>query len=433
MILVSAASIMLLLCCLCSDGSAFSPQPEHHRLYLAQDTSDDNKLLITETSPTESLIQALEYAEYAYQRRNAAIWLGERSAKEAIPYLLKGLKDPEEVVKSGAAKGLALIGEKSIHATVLEELKANLADADPQVRQYSAYVLGQFGKKAGKEDPEIVETLENLAQDENELVRVEVIYALYEIGSPSSENIFVQALKDDEPRVRQYAATALGEIKTPMSAEALVSTLENETDEDVRGTIAAALGKHGSAYAVTALLAVLPHEKEPVRAQIATKLGEVKAPAATEALANLMLSDSSSKVRANAANSLLKLKDPSTVPALASALKDKVPTVRIPASSALVDLANDSVLDALIDALGDNDDRVANNAATALMRLGNLDAVHKLMPLIDSPNQTQSNLAIEVLQAITYRDFGSDIKQWKEWYGETFGGGDTPPVTVNSG
>lgn len=433
MTFVSAASILLLLCCLYTDVSAFSPQPKHHRLYLAQNTSDESNLLITETSPTKTLIRALERAEYAYQRRNAAIWLGERGAKEAIPHLLRALKDPEEVVKSGAAKALALIGEKSAHATIFEELIANLADPDPQVRQYSAYVLGQFGKKAGKKDPEIIEALENIAQDENGLVRVEVIYALYEIGSPSSENFFIQALLDEEPRVRQYAATALAEIKTTASTKALAGVLKNETEEDIRGIIVTALGKHGSANAVAALLAALPRETEPVKAQIAAKLGDAKTPAAIEALANLMLSDPSPRVRANAANSLHKIKDPSTVPALASALKDRSPMVRIPASSALIGLADDSVLDNLIDALGDNDGRVANNAAEALVRLGNLNAIHKLILLVDSPNQKQRNLAIELLEAITYRDFGPNTKKWREWYRETFGSGNKPPVRVDSG
>jgi len=426
-------SIFVVIHHLDAHASDFSPHSPQNRQYLAQSSFDATDILITETSSAETLIRALESAQYPYQRRNAAIWLGERNVREAVPQLLKALKDPEEVVQSGAAKALSLIGDKAISEAISGELIANTEDANPLVRQYSAYVLGQRAEKGMKEIPSAVEALEAIAQDQDKLVRVEAVYALYELGASSSKPIFIQGLKDEDKRVRMHSATALGNIKTDEAAEALVGTLEQETDGDVRGMIALGLGRHGSAYAMAALLATLPREREPVRANIAIRLGDVKTPMVTKALADLMLSDPSPRVRSNAAKSLLRIKDPSTIPALAAALQDRVAIVRIPASSALLELADVSVMDDLINALGDMDRRVAGNAAEALIRLNDLDAVHKLILLIDSPNRSQAGFAIEVLEALTYRDFGTDVDRWKKWYEDNFRTGDKPLTTANSG
>jgi HEAT repeat protein len=432
-LVVVLASIFVVIPPIDAQASDFPPNFHQNRQYIAQNSFDAANILITEKSPTETLIRALQSAQYPYQRRNAAIWLGERDAREAVPHLLKALKDPEEVVQSGAAKALSIIGDATVSQAIAEELIANTQSENPLVRQYSAYVLGQRAAKGMKKIPGVVEALEAIAQDQDELVRVEAVYALYELGAPSSMPIFIEGLQDEDNRVRMHSATALGNIKTNEAAQALVAALEKETDGDVRGMIALGLGKHGSDYAVAALLATLPREREPVRANIAIKLGDVKIPTVTKALADLMLSDPSPRVRSNAAKSLLKIKDPTTVPALADALKDRVTIVRIPASTALAELADASVMDRLIDALGDMDRRVASNAADALIRINDLDAVPKLMMLIDSPNQNQADLAIDVLEALTYKDFGTDVGKWKEWYEKSFRTSDQPLTTANSG
>ncbi len=383
------------------------------RLSLAQNEEQQSPIFVDILSTTQELVYALEHSKLKHQRRYAAELLGDHKDKEAIPALMRALRDPEEVVQKAVAEALAKLGDPSI----FEELVANLSDPNPCVRKYSAYVLGRLAKK---EDRAVVEGLESEAGDKDTSVRVEVIYALKEIGSPSSRDIFIQGLNDEDSRIRIYSATALGDLKGPDAGWALGRALEQETDEDVRRIIASALGKVGSVYSVGALVSALPNETPSVRADIASALGDIKSPEAVHALVRLLSSDSSPEVRSKAAIGLLKAKDPSTVHALADALKDRTVIVRRPASEALIYVADASVIDELVDALGDTDATVADNAATTLIRLNDLQAVHKLITVINSPNSSQAVRATTVLGEITHRPYGHNVEKWKEWYEENF-------------
>lgn len=380
---------------------------------MAQNEGQDSPIFVDILSTTQELTYALEHSKLKHQRRYAAELLGDHKDKEAVPYLLKALRDPEEVVQKAVAETLAKLGD----ASVFDELAANLNDPNPCVRKYSAYVLGRLAKK---EDRPVVEALESMAGEKDTNVRVEVIYALKEISSPSSRSIFIEGLSDEDPRIRIYSATALGDLKGSQAGLALGRALYMETDENVRRIIASALGKVGSVHSVNALVSALPNETPSVRADIASALGDIKSPEAIHALAELLSSDSSPDVRSKAAIGLLKAKDRSTAHALAEALKDRAVIVRRPASEALIYVADASVMDELIDALGDMDTTVADNATEALIGLNDLQAVHKLMSVIDSPNSSQAMHAVTVLEEITQRPYGQNIGKWKQWYEENF-------------
>ncbi|MBI5116813.1 HEAT repeat domain-containing protein [Candidatus Poribacteria bacterium] len=382
------------------------------RVIVAQNQGKADPVLVDPSCSTSQLAHALEHAELRYQRRYAAELLGERGAKEALPNLLNALKDREEVVQKAAAESLAKIGDESIFPALIEDT----THLNPRVREYSAYVLGRLGTK---ENRGVVKSLESMAADKDKNVRGEVIYALYEIGSPSSRDIFVQGLNDEEPKARKYAAIALGNVKDPAAGKALAIAMQRESDENVRRMIASALGKVGSEYAVSALVDAIPHETESVRTDIAVALGEIKTPEAVQALVGL-LSDPSANVRSKAAASLGATKDPSATRALAGALKDRAAIVRRQASQALVNAADASVINELVEALGDADSTVADNAAVALVNMGELQSVHALINVIDSPNVAQAKRALSVLEEITHRPYGSDVGKWKTWYEENF-------------
>jgi len=407
------SAVILISVAIPPQAESSSIEPRQEPFYLAQVNNTRTHMVVDNLCSDEELIWALEHAEYRHQRRMAAELLGDREVKEALPNLLRALKDPEEVVQKGVAEALTEIGDD----TIFEELIEDTRDPNPRVREYSIYILGRLGTKG---DRDIIEAIENLTDDEDKNVRVEAIYALYEFGANSSKDFFIEGLEDEEPRVRMHSATALGNLKSPGAARALALALELEPDEDVRRIIASALGKLGSNYAVDALVDVLPFETESVRADIAVKLGEVKSPQAIRTLTELLLSDPSSNVRSKAAIALLNAKDHSTTPALATALKDRVAIVRRPVSEALIYLADISILDDLIDALADPDSTVADNAAEALIRLNELETVHSLIRILDSPNRIQVERAIKVLGETTQRPYGSNIKKWKEWYEESF-------------
>lgn len=412
-------SLFLLFLSLIHNARADTSTMGAKHLHLAQAKEIYLPAGVNTNCTTEELIWAVEHADSEHQRKYAATLLAEREAKEAIPSLLNALKDREEVAQMGAANALGAIGDP----TILEELLVNFTNENSRVRQYSAYVVGRLANRMNdkvKKNQDVIEGLESIAEDEDTNVRVEAVYALYEVGSPSSADIFIEALKDEDSRVRIYAAIALGDLKTQYATEALIEALKVESDRDVRRKMASSLGGIGGDFALNTLVEMLPKETPLVRADIATRLAEVKSPRSVEILSDLLLEDPDGRVRSAAAVGLLKAKEHSAIHALAQALGDKVKSVRRPASEALVLLADETVIDELVEALGNSDTVVAENAAKALMELGHLEAVHGLIKALDSPNQLEVKRALEVLQEITHRPYHSDTEKWKTWYQENF-------------
>lgn len=407
--IVAAIALSFFVC----PGNTYSlaAMPRQERLFFAQKNGGETSFLVEPSCSTADLIIALQQSTLKHQRRYAAELLGDRGS-EAVPALLKALEDPEEVVEKAAADSLAKLNDKSI----FPDLVGKLSSPDPQVRQYSAYVLGRIAKK---EDKGVVDALEKVSADQDKNARAEVIYALCSIGSPSSKNIFINSLNDPEPKARGYAAVGLGKLKDPEGGKALAGALGREKDENVLRMMISAVGKIGRAGSVQTLIDALSNDIPSLKIDVADALGEIKTPDSTAALIS-MLSDRDSKVRERVAIALRDRKDPMAVRALADSLKDRSTTVRRAASEALISLADISVTKELTEALGDPDSAVAANATRALTELNSLDSVNDLISALDSPNRSQVEHAATVLGEITHREFGTDAEKWKKWYEENF-------------
>jgi hypothetical protein len=159
-------------------------------------------------------------------------------------------------------------------------------------------------------------------------------------------SIFIQATKDPDDKVRQYAVSALGDIG-PAAATAvptLIAILKAPTGElqpgkedrkraaNSRSAAAAALGSLGPAAkgAVPALAAALKDENVPVRRWAATSLGEM-GPEGRSAVPALVqaLGDYDAQVRRYAIQSIKKIgPSPDSVVGLSPALHDADATVR---------------------------------------------------------------------------------------------------------
>lgn len=415
--------IIVVTCSLASSLSpcyagGFSLDAEQNVILLAQNLHRQTNRAIDRHSTTKELIHALENSEYAAMRGYAAQLLGDRAATEAIPNLLKALKDPEEDVQRDAAEALVAMGSGEI----FEELIANLENTRPTVRQYSVYVLGHVGKRQDdkRNCTDVIRALERLVKDENAFVRIEAVYALSEIGAASSKPIFIESLKDDDPTVRRHSADALAKLKGPDAEEALAAAFIDEIDLNTRQSIASALTDMGTETALIAIGERVSEESTPVRINIAAKLGESDNPRAIEILSELVVSDRHPMVRTNAARGLLRAKEPSTVPVLVIALKDRVASVRIPASEALIDLADSSIRDDLLSAMSDSNGTVADNAARAVVKMNDLQSIHQLVRMLDSPDDAVRYRAIGVLEDLTYKPYGNNVQMWKNWYEEAF-------------
>ncbi len=405
------------------DASCQLRSEEKGAILLAKEARDRSNMPVTKATGTKDLIWALEnHKKYPNLRRRAAEILGERGTTEAIPHLLNALRDPEMKVQKAAAEALTKTGDEKLFDELIENLNSQINGNRPRVRRYSAYVLGQLAKgKDQREIPEVIEALEKRAKDKDKLVREEAVYALSEICSSSSKSIFIEGMKDEHHAVRRHSANALAKIRGAEAEEALADAYGKETDRKTRLTIAAALSGFGTSRALEVLVETLHKEPTSVRVDIAAKLSESGTPEAAAILADLLVDDISPHVRTTAAQGLMAIGDPSAVPALAEALReDRVPSVRVAASEALINLADSSITNDLLDAMLDTNEEVAENSARALVRLRDTDIVPDLMRMLDSDNGSVVGLATAVLQDLTYKPYGNNVKMWKSWYDENY-------------
>lgn len=158
--------------------------------------------------------------------------------------------------------------------------------------------------------------------------------------------VFIEAIKDPDDKVRQYAISALGSIGPPAATAVptLIAVLKAPAGELTSGNVdrkraansrsaaAAALGSLGPAAkeAVGALAAALQDENIPVRRWAATSLGEMGTDGRSAVPALLQaLGDSDVQVRRYAIQSLKKIgPGPDSVSGLLPSLRDPDATVR---------------------------------------------------------------------------------------------------------
>lgn len=104
----------------------------------------------------------------------------------------------------------------------------------------------------------------------------EVENELFKKNSEISIEPLVEALNDENFKVRASAARALGKLKSEKSIEPLIKALKDE-DYRVRVAVAESLGIIKSKKAIKPLIQTLKDENAEVRAEAAKALGEIQA------------------------------------------------------------------------------------------------------------------------------------------------------------
>ena len=227
-------------------------------------------------------------------RRAAIDALGEIASPKAVDALTIALKDKDERAKVSAAKALGEIGD----ARAVPALADALKDTDPQVRQAAARALGRTGDpqalkplltalrdqdwnvRAGATEslssclranpvPWVFDELVAMTEGPDAAVALRPLTAFGEKASP----VFLQALKNADPKVRAAVAVAVADIPVPYVMEALLDVLVKDPAPQVREAAAAAMGYFRSPRSQAALLAALKDTHPPVRATAARALG----------------------------------------------------------------------------------------------------------------------------------------------------------------
>ncbi len=116
------------------------------------------------------------------------------------------------------------------------------------------------------------------------------------------------------PEIRRYLVLAMGQLRTPEAAPALLEALQ-DNDPETRGYAAWALGASETREAIPGLVPLLSDADPGLRKVAAFALGHLKA---TEAIPDLegLLNDPQHDVRWNAALALARIGSPSGLPVL---------------------------------------------------------------------------------------------------------------------
>ena len=142
----------------------------------------------------------------------------------AVPQLIQTLNDPDWWVRAAAADISGNIVPVMHQEDAVSELVNRLQDSEWWVRRNATEALGNIGLT----NRNVLDQLKLLLDDDNELVRRNVLIALSKLVQTEDEMLplLVEKLMNDDDRyVRFYAATALKRINNKKAEAALFYAL----------------------------------------------------------------------------------------------------------------------------------------------------------------------------------------------------------------
>ena len=265
----------------------------------------------------------------------------------------------------------------------LGELEKGLKSKYVKARLNSVHGLGNCGAAAGRSVPELAWLLRH---DPDGAMLNEVAKALAQIGVPALGELR-QALRDENPRLRQRAAWALARFGPDARAAVpdLIDALK-DTQPAVRAHAAAALGEIGAdaRAAVERLVAAVRDRSPEVRMQALNALGLI-GPDAVAPLAKVLDEDTDDRVRGDAARVLAFYgKDAKpAIPALIRAARDRNSFVRLAALATLGAVGTDAkeALPVLLEALESKNLPTQTQAFQSILQVGSRDLPELLKTL----------------------------------------------------
>jgi HEAT repeat protein len=312
--------------------------------------------------------------EHAPVRRGAALALGRigpgaRNSLVALTAVLK--EDKADEVRLAAAEALWRHGQ---HTEVVPALQKWLADTTGLRAVPVADLLWRIDQS-----PEAVAALKRAVEQEQAGVRQKAVEALAGMGPKAKPalDVVVPLLKEKDSNLRLAAAVFVFRCgaRARRYAAPLTEALKDESPW-VRLYAAASLwrlAKDRKAFSV--ITEGLKDKQTDVQVEAAQLLIDL-GPDAKDLLPTLVeaLDDADGKVRANAAEALWLLgKHPGALPALVATLLDKDPSARAYAAAQLGYLMREDAkpaVPALVQVLWDEDTAVRAAAAEALGRIG---------------------------------------------------------------
>ena len=176
--------------------------------------------------------------------------------------------------RAEAAKALVAMGPEAIDALI-----RGVSDANPQIREMSAWTLSEIKAPTARVVPALISVL----TDPDENIRVVGSVALQNLGGPAVPYL-IAALTADAAEIRLNAAYVLGEIGAPLDTilPALINTL-TDPEWNVRRLVVRALVTIG-APAVEPLIQALNSPNPDLRRMAERALNDIGTPQARKAI-----------------------------------------------------------------------------------------------------------------------------------------------------
>lgn len=323
-------------------------------------------------------------------RELAVISLGETGDEKAVKPLINAYFDSCSSMQNEVLESLVQIGEAT-------EIIDNLNNGDKNIRKEIAFILGEI------KDKKAVVPLTNSLSDGHRYVRGAAAIALGEIRDSRSVTPLIKALADNSSYVRMRIARSLGNFKDKKAIDALINCLD-DAHEDVRVEAARTLGRIKDKRTVDKLILSLKDDDDlRVSEFVAEALGEIGDNKASDYLAEVLeeyTEDYYIYFRFNAAVALAKMKDKRAIKPLINGLKTSNPHYSSMCASMLGFIGDTSAVEPLIEALKSDSYELQVDAAIALGKIGDPRAINPLEELYDSNYPYLVKVSLEALDKI---------------------------------
>jgi HEAT repeat protein len=126
-----------------------------------------------------------------------------------------------------------------------------------RVKEFRKLALQAKRMPADQQEPTVAKLTREFDSENDQWVRREILRTIAAFPQPAAGDVVVRALADDEIETRRVACDCLGERKDEVAVRELTRVLGSETNEDVRMSAVAALGKAGDSKALAPLAEAL--------------------------------------------------------------------------------------------------------------------------------------------------------------------------------
>ncbi len=216
--------------------------------------------------------------------------------------------------------------------------------------------------------------------------------------------------------LRVVCVDILGRIKDKRAVPVIIDVL-NEKKMTMRYNAARALGSIGEREAVPALIKLLGDNEWQVRFYTAEALGKIGDKSAAKPLANLLLIDSSEKVRFAAIEALDKIDGRTEYKVVLEAFSDKDPKIR----SYAIELSSSWMIREAVPAISnmlknDRSSKVRASSAYALGIYANYAAFPALIGALSDDYKDVRIYALESLKKMSGQNYRDDKQKWNHWF-----------------